>query len=324
MKFSVVVPLYNKANFVREAVLAALRQSYPVHEVIVVDDGSTDAGTAKIEDIRDPRLRIVHQANAGVSATRNRAIAMATGDWIAFLDADDWHHPELMRALAQAHDAWPHADMVAAGFRRVGPTSAVSLDEWPALEGPFKVNLIDDLRQRWMKAPCFFTSSVAIRASRLRDMQPCFAENESYGEDLDLWFRVADQSEVALVDAPLAAYRDSPDGLSALHYSTKLPPFLQRMKARALNGDIPAKHRASALWFVGQQQVTLARGALAAGQRMEAIKLLFHAGRVCLTRRWQLTLLMALFLPARAASDWQRWRLRATRAFHGEEVSVLR
>ena len=71
-----------------------------------------------------------------------------------------------------------------------------------------------------------------------------------------------------------------------------------------------ARHRKSALWFVGQQEVTLAREALSAGNRRAALRFLVDARSVALTTRWQLTLLMALFMPTSVADNWQRWRLR--------------
>jgi cellulose synthase/poly-beta-1,6-N-acetylglucosamine synthase-like glycosyltransferase len=169
-----------------------------------------------------------------------------------------------------------------------------------------------------MKSAPFCTSSVAIRASRLRQMQPCFAEGESLGEDLDLWFRVADEALVAVVNAPFVAVRLVPTSLSSHQPSCDMPPFLERMERRARNGELPARHCQQALWFVGQHQVTMARIALGRGNRKRALQLLYQSRRIFYTRRWQLTTLMALFLPGRMADAWQRWRLRSAEMFSSE------
>jgi hypothetical protein len=169
-----------------------------------------------------------------------------------------------------------------------------------------------------MKVAPFCASSVAIRTESLRRMQPCFAEDDSFGEDLDLWFRMADQGSVAVVNAPFVAIRVLPDSLSARRPRATLPPFLQRMRGRALTGEMPAKHRRSALWFVGQMEVTMARELLGAGNRRAALRLLWDARRIAPTRRWQLTLLMALFMPSHVADSWQRWRLRSAEVFSPE------
>jgi hypothetical protein len=314
MKFSVVIPLYNKGRYVEAAVRSALAQTRPVHEVIVVDDGSSDGGVEAVRRIADSRVILVRQANAGVSAARNRGIAMATGDWVAFLDADDWFHPQLMDALAKAHVACPQADMLATGFREVGPQWNGEEGGWAVPEAPLEFEHIECLRTRWMQSTPFFTSSVAIRASRLREMQPCFAEGESFGEDLDLWFRVSDTSPVALVKTPLAAYRQLQSGLSVTHEVRTLPPFLVRMQKRAMNGELPERHRKAAVWFVGQQAVTQARTALSAGHRRAALFSLWQGRRVFYTRRWQLTVLMAIFLPARVTERFQRWRVQRNMA----------
>src|SRR5262245_47409787 len=85
---SVLVPTYNRSKLVRRAVESALAQSYRRLEVLVVDDGSSDDTRQVIEGM-DPRVRYIRQANAGVSAARNRGIAEARGEFVAFLDSDD-------------------------------------------------------------------------------------------------------------------------------------------------------------------------------------------------------------------------------------------
>ena len=315
MKFSVVIPLYNKARFVEAAIRSVLAQTLPVHEVVVVDDGSTDGSADVVAAIADPRVRLVRQANAGVSAARNHGIELATGEWISFLDADDWHHPEFLAHLAKAHHSCPEADMLATGFIKFD-AQTVEPEPWMLPEAFCEVELIDDLRVRWMKNHPFFTSSIAIRASRLKAMQPCFAVGESWGEDLDLFFRVTDETPVALVHAPLAAYRmDVAGSLTSSGRWDRIEPFLERMRERALRGEIPARLRRSALWFVAQQEITIARHLLAQGRRREALRMLMSARYAAIGRRWQITFFMALLAPAQVADRWQRWRLRSADTF---------
>ncbi len=308
-RFSVVITLFNKATFVRAAVLSALRQGVPPLEVIVVDDGSTDAGLQALADLQDARLRRVRQANGGVSAARNRGIRMARGDWVALLDADDAWHPDFLAALARALARCPDADLLGTGFRRVPDWPAAV--PWPAPAPPdtdhAPVEVIDDLRRRWMRHAPLCASSAAIRLQRLRRMPVCFYEGESYGEDLDMWFRLADHAPVAVVRGAFAAVRDRVPGALSASARRGIPPFLTRMRAQADDGSLPAPHRASARWLVGQLLVTMAREALAEGRRGEALHWLREAPGGWRSLRAWVTLAMAV-LPARWAAGWQRWR----------------
>lgn len=309
MRFSVVIPLFNKARFVRGAVASALDQQLSPLEVIVVDDGSTDGGLALLSAWEtDPRLRLLRQTNRGVSAARNLGIAMAQGDWIAFLDADDQWHPGFLAALARAHRHCPAADLLATGIRRTRDRR-VPLASWLVPAEGDQVEVIEDLRRRWLRHAPLCTSSVAVRAARLRTMSPCFYEGESYGEDLDMWFRLGDQAPVAAVRGAYAAVRDGVAGALSLDAERRMPPFLVRMREQALAGTLAPKHCASALWFIAQAQTTLAREALAQGHRREALGWLMQASQGWRLRRWWITWALALLMPSPMADRWQRWRL---------------
>lgn len=102
-RFSVIIPAFNSAATLVRAIESVRAQSWPAHEIIVVDDGSTDA-TAEVARQFGETVRLIQQANSGVSVARNAGAAATTGDWLAFLDADDWYAPDRIKL---------HADWIA-------------------------------------------------------------------------------------------------------------------------------------------------------------------------------------------------------------------
>ena len=98
-RFSVVIPAFNSAATLARAIESVRAQSWPAHEIIVVDDGSTDA-SAEIAAGFDG-VRLIRQKNSGVSVARNAGAAAASGDWLAFLDADDWYAPDRIKLHAE-------------------------------------------------------------------------------------------------------------------------------------------------------------------------------------------------------------------------------
>lgn len=88
MTVSVIIPAFDTAKTIRHALDSALAQTYPVHEIVVVDDGSRDDTPALVASYGRP-VRLLRQSNQGPSVARNRGVAAATGDWVAFLDSDD-------------------------------------------------------------------------------------------------------------------------------------------------------------------------------------------------------------------------------------------
>ena len=119
---SVVIPLYNKARFIRATLETALAQSHRADEIIVVDDNSTDGSVAAIEDLLGDRVRLARQANAGPGPARNRGVAEASREWIALLDADDLWQPNHLATLAEVAAQCPDAAIVAARHQRLAAT----------------------------------------------------------------------------------------------------------------------------------------------------------------------------------------------------------
>jgi hypothetical protein len=156
---------------------------------------------------------------------------------------------------------------------------------------------------------------VAVRRSRLLTLQPCFAPGESLGEDLDLWFRLAEHSPVALAHKPLVAYRVQVQGsLSSGHAHARTFPFLDRLRQRC--AGLTPELRRDTVWLIAQHELSLAREALQAGRRRQAWRWLLQARPAASGRRWWFTLLMAALMPRRWIERSLRWRERATAAEH--------
>jgi glycosyltransferase involved in cell wall biosynthesis len=205
-RVSVIIPTYNAADFVREAIDSALAQTCTDLEVIVVDDGSTDQ-TPDLLASYGTRIRAHRQHNAGVSAARNTGLQLATGTWIAFLDADDvWAPHKIEKQLAVGEGAWVYTNRF--NFDARGVHADVQSAVTPMPEGDVFLPLL-------MRGNFITLSSVLIRKSII-DRFGGFCD-ERCCEDWDLWLRVAQDHPVRYLEEPLLRYRFSPTSLSANH-----------------------------------------------------------------------------------------------------------
>ncbi len=218
MKFSIIIPVYNVAPYLRECLDSVLAQTFTDWEAICVDDGSTDASGAILDEYaaKDARFKVIHQPNAGVSAARNRALENAQGEWIGFADPDDVLHREWLSNFKQLIDSqevdivhggytiWngvhplPEVDGGGGGIRLLAGDdarfkgAAIALKDGYAWLNVIRRSLMEDLRFPNVRVleDCLFSSSAMLRAK-----------------------------SVAITDFPGYYYRVRPD--SAVH---KLPP----------------------------------------------------------------------------------------------------
>ena len=124
MKYSVVIPLYNKEHYIAGTLRSVLTQTFPDYEVIVVDDGSTDHSLQACKEVRSDKIRVVQQVNQGVSAARNKGIELAAGEYICFLDADDTWHPDYLQNIETIVQKYPQSDIFVTAYRIITPMAA--------------------------------------------------------------------------------------------------------------------------------------------------------------------------------------------------------
>ena len=198
-KLSVIIPTYNRAEFLRTAIESALNQTFNDIEIIVSDDKSTDYTREVVESFEDERIKYVrNEGNKGPSATRNTAILASEGEYIAFLDDDDeWLPDKLQRQVEVLDKSQPNICGVYSNRLFIDKKSSKVLSDNPGTD-QLKGNL---LYQLMIKSP-IHTSTVVIR-KRCLDEIGLFDETISYMEDRDLWIRLSIKWDFEYISTPL-------------------------------------------------------------------------------------------------------------------------
>lgn len=188
---SIIIPLYNKEEQIVRTLQTVLQQTFQAFEVVVVNDGSTDNSAQKIEQIKDARIRLIHQQNGGVSAARNRGITEARYDLVAFLDADDEWKPTYLETQYRLYQKYPECSVYACNYEfqdtegRVTPTIIHKL--------PFQTE--DGVLSNYFEVascshPPLWTSAVMVKKEAVQAIGG-FPIGIKSGEDLLTWARLA-------------------------------------------------------------------------------------------------------------------------------------
>ena len=211
MHVSVVIPTYNNAGTLAQAIQSVLAQTYGEIDVVVVDDGSTD-GTPEV--MREfPGVRYLRQANGGLPAARNAGIAATRGELIAFLDSDDWWEPEKIAAQVERLRATPEVGLVYTDLRVIYDDGRV-LESFLASRPLAGDGLVFD---RLVQSGFILPSTVLLRREVLEQVGT-FDESMRSHEDIELWLRVTRRWPVALVREALTNRRQGTGNMTANPY----------------------------------------------------------------------------------------------------------
>ncbi|MBI5566774.1 MAG: glycosyltransferase family 2 protein [Chloroflexi bacterium] len=195
MRFSVVIPTYNRQTTLRQTLTALIAQDYPDYEIIVVDDGSTD-GTAEMIDADFPAVRYVRQANRGPAVARNRGLAAATGDVVAFTDDDCLAPADWLARLAEGYRQYPEA--VGGGGSLMAPPELLVTNIFARYElynGRVIYHSGDQPYLGGFECPAGGTANMSYRRSVLLEVNG-FDEGfpVAAGEDADLKLRICNRN----------------------------------------------------------------------------------------------------------------------------------
>ena len=223
MKFSVIIPLYNKAPYVAKAIGSVLAQSFTDYELIIVDDGSKDNSfSLALKAIEgSSNCHIYKQGNAGVSVARNNGVALSQGEYLCFLDADDWWAPTFLEEMSKLVEEFPDAGIYGTGYTIVNETKRKTRVSPIGVEQGFEKGYINYC-QVYAKTLAMPLTSISVAVPRLVfDKMKGFPKGIKLGEDFLLWIRIALKYKTAFLDKPLAYYNQDVDaanrGVGRLH-----------------------------------------------------------------------------------------------------------
>lgn len=281
---TVGMPVCNAMPWLPEAIESLLRQTAAEFEILVIVDGGGDGSAAWLETVRDPRLRVLQQANAGVSATLNRLLCEARTPWLVRQDADDISYPQRIQNILNAIHRHPEAGLI------------YSLADYHPRErcaGRFRCSRgrADELRSivesGYLLSICHSTAALNVEKAR----EVGGYRMDIHAEDADLWWRMALRYEIQFIPETLVGFRQSSVSVSARHAEKQqlaglyvqylLLSELWGLKPRPLSEAGPVLQgflRPS--WLAAKELLRSCNMHLAQGERMESMLALaraFHA-----------------------------------------------
>ncbi len=273
MTISVIVPLYNKAATIERALSSIRMQTLPVDEILVIDDGSTDDGVGRVLALQDPTVRVVSQTNSGPAAARNAGLAMATGTFVAFLDADDeWDANFTAVTLAQIKNPDLQLAFVAASYRETAPGQRdVRNQDTLGLGGAYiigpetTVELLDRLETFVAMQFTLMRTEMARSLGGYFDRTRCHL-----GEDAYFAMKIIMNERFAVIPVPLGTYHREDSDLhgGGLTTSPALLPYFTHFDE--LLASVPPESRGLLSDFIGYRAVRAAQMYAKLGERSTA------------------------------------------------------
>jgi glycosyltransferase involved in cell wall biosynthesis len=267
---SVIVPLYNARDVIRDTIESVLAQTYCDYEIVVVDDGSSDE-SAEVLHVYSKRLRYIRQPNGGVAQARNRGIAAARGRYIALLDHDDLWEPDKLAKQVAILDVRPDVGMVVTDVAHIDRAGRSMNQLGPAYQPQHEFARL--FVQGFVPTP----SATLIRASILRAVGGFDEQFNSAGmDDHELWTRIATATTIIGISEPLTLHRNretKPAGIALGHR----PLLIEKLMARFSHD--PAKRlylQREMAWYLadqGKHFITAGRHAEGRSVLLQGLKL---------------------------------------------------
>lgn len=236
-KFSIIIPVYNVAPYLRECLDSVLVQTFTDWEAVCVDDGSTDESGAILDEYgrRDSRFVVIHQLNGGEGAARNTGLAVAKGEWICFLDSDDIFRSDALERFSEGIALDPETDLVSL---RLLKFNATNRPEWPSAKD-VKWNALDISSSLSMDVYYLYVVTCAYRAKVVRGIR---FNSLKMGADRVYLIQALDAARhIVMGDCLAYGYRQWPGSVSHVNHTAE--KFLHELRHQLILADIIRKSK---------------------------------------------------------------------------------
>tara|TARA_B110000967_G_C18863637_1_gene551437 strand:+ start:1062 stop:2006 length:945 start_codon:yes stop_codon:yes gene_type:complete len=238
---SVIIPLYNKQDYILRTIDSVLLQSFQDFEILVINDGSTDDYLSELKCINDDRITLFSHSNSGVSYTRNQGVKYAKSKLIAFLDGDDTWNPDFLLTIMHLYKKYPQAGAFATNYERVFSDGNRRVSNVFGIEDFYgEDGLISNFFKMALHEMAISTSEVVVKKSVIQEIGG-FLEGIYYGEDQEFFARLAFKYPFAYSKKVLGQYYKNvlnATSQSPIHYEMPIIDLYKEYKIDAnLNDD---------------------------------------------------------------------------------------
>jgi glycosyltransferase involved in cell wall biosynthesis len=228
---TIVTPTFNAAATIEETLASIAAQDYPALDHVVVDGGSTDGTLAILQrEAAAGRLRFVSEPDDGLSDAFNKGVAMAKGEFVGWLNADDIYEPDALNAVGEALAARPEAEWATGRCKIIGGDGMESRKAVTA----YKNFLLARFSLRLFLTNNFVSSPATFVRRRVLDELGALDTRFTYSADYDLWLRLARRGNPLIVDADVARFRMAEDSLSITGFEQQ---FVEHAQNARENGE---------------------------------------------------------------------------------------
>lgn len=301
MMFSVIIPSYNGARYIKKSIYSVLKQMFDDFEIIVVDDGSMDNTTEVVKSIDDGRINYIYQENGGVSSARNTGIKNAKGDYICFLDADDLWKPNHLLVMAKLIERFPGCSVYLTGYeillcdgnkitkRCLSPNGI----EYHQSDNVFK--------EIWNYGYFLHTNSIACKKSVFNTVG-LFEVGVKNGEDDDMWYRLFAYYSVAISNEVTSTYVRYNSNATKERIFVKDWIFLFRVKEILESPDVSEAKKEYLCRLMEQRKISYVRHCILNKDKETAWKQLKTIDKRLVKKKKYIETMVALMIPSTISS----------------------